>query len=251
MPVPSMRPGCLALAATLAAVGAPACDPIFHVPRGFEVDGPADVSANGTVILHLPANARGAVYTNDVDGRPRHPRASAFRLVDRTAGRRLRTQVVGSAAASGGPGTYLVEPVGGFVAGRLYDLSTSRPVDFGSPFHLSLRLVIDAAIAWPPAARAIRLQPQPEVADGANFVVTTPVLDPGLAAYRDQITISMRASPPVMAEEASWNGCSWGEVSVLRRSAACHVISATFSYPAMSDLPAGARGFNRAECASR
>ena len=60
MPVlPSMRSSCVAIVAGLAAASAPACKPAYHLPRGFEVGQPIEVSANGAATLHLPANARG------------------------------------------------------------------------------------------------------------------------------------------------------------------------------------------------
>ena len=61
----------------------------------------------------------------------------------------------------------------------------------------------------------------------------------------------MSASPRVTPDEAVWNDCAWGNVSVLRRTAACHAITATFSYLAMSDEVGIAQGVNRAECVDR
>jgi hypothetical protein len=55
----------------------------------------------------------------------------------------------------------------------------------------------------------------------------------------------------VTPDEAIWNDCNWGDVSVLRHTAACHAITATFSYVAVSDEAAIAHAVNRAECAGR
>ncbi|HEY9010136.1 MAG TPA: hypothetical protein VIN06_03885 [Devosia sp.] len=136
MPVLSKRRLSAAVAAAAMTVNAQACEPVFHVPRGFEVQQPRDVSASAAATLHLPANARGAVYTNFVDGRARRPAVAAFRLVDRTTGRRQRVRIAEPAGGSDYGGVYLVEPVGGFVVGHVYspsqlDAATAKTITAG------------------------------------------------------------------------------------------------------------------------
>jgi len=212
------------------AMQASACSLVFSQPTGFRVG--YDRAGERQ---RLPANARGALYTDLRDGVPHPPSPDDFTVTDLTTRRRLEAKV----DALTGPerqGSYLVYPVGGFAVGHEYAFETSTPPAVNSTFAPAIRVTIGPPISPDELARDARIATHKNAAQGKTLDIVGVALSGKAAAYAFGVE-SRVTSPRKGWPEGIIGPCGRGPDLMLSTPSGCHVVTADLRFPQLTDAP--------------
>lgn len=198
---------------TLFCQAASACLPPPYQAYGFDTQPSSDSAA-----MRLPANARGAIFSDARGAESHAPMSSELSLEDVTAGKSVIPSITSTE-----PGRYFIRPQGGFVEGHTYVMTaTGVTREQGSPYVPSIRVTVGPPLSVEALRRSLR------VVTG-NLAMLK--VGSKAAPYADRVHREMRVRTRTLEFPTD---CGFTPQAVAPPSG-CHVVDGSAWMPEVSD----------------